>query len=396
MQIFYNIFYSLFYCKLLLLWVPSSILQSVLALSIIFLALTIFLWQRRIVGAYLLPRSMSTFLWFLFSLVLSFVNVLIIEGNVVSAFSDIMKFITMLCIFYVFHSDPSDTILKYRYISYIILIHMIVAIIGYPLGLGKEYGGVYRPHGIAGTVNILSNLALFSSAYFGVKFVYKRKLDINLFILISSFIVVFISGTLKNVLVLMVLPVIYVVLNSKNKVKSILFVILIFIPLAYLFIINTAISERMNEVISSGIDVQATQGDQLGSSAAWRVLHWKLLLMDWWNNYTLNGSGIGQVVYMNALKTIKGTGFDAHSDWIGFFVELGPVLFLSFAYFNLRFLYNIFTIPRSSNSSVDALFFAFISLLVSMSFGPVVYSVAYFYLFWALYGLESKHKNVNS
>ncbi|WP_158089093.1 O-antigen ligase family protein [Cognaticolwellia mytili] len=273
-------------------------------------------------------------------------------------------------------------------LTFVIFVHISCGIIGYFLGVGIIIEDVLRPTGITGRVNILANIALFSCVFYGIRcFLENKNRWLLFYISFSSFILILLSGTLKNIISLFGAYVVYVFLSSKNKIVSAFFFIILALPLTYLVIFYTPIGERLIETAIAGVNVEVEEGEKLESSLQWRVLHWKLLLDDWIGRFFFQGSGIGQAVNMNALKISDGKGYSAHSDWLKYLVELGPIFFSVFIYYHYKLVKPLYVASREGAALESATFYTFIALVIAMLAGPVYFTVCFFYFFWLVLGV---------
>lgn len=278
-----------------------------------------------------------------------------------------------------------------------IFIHISCGIIGYFLGVGIIIDDVLRPTGITGRVNILANIALFSCVFYGIRcFLESKNRWFLFYISFSSFVLILLSGTLKNLISLFGAYAVYVFLSSKNKIKSVFFFIIIALPCIYAVIFYTPIGDRLIETALAGVNVEVEEGEKLESSLQWRVLHWKLLLDDWFGRFFYQGSGIGQAVNMNALKISDGKGYSAHSDWLKYFVELGPILFSLFIYYHYKLVKPLYDSSKEGAALESATFYSFIALVIAMLAGPVYFTVCFFYFFWLILGVIAGNGYVNS
>jgi len=274
-----------------------------------------------------------------------------------------------------------------------ILCHLLAGFFGYFFGIGQVISDVLRPTGIAGKVNILANLALFTCMFYGARAFYEDKNKLALFsIAFFALVMIFMSGTLKNVISLVGAIGVYALLGSKRKFLTISLIIFFVLPMLVALAIYTPIGDRIMEAFVAGIDMDVEEGEKLESSLQWRILHWKLLLDDWYSRFAILGAGFGQVGNMNALKTPSGVGFQAHSDWVQFWVELGPVIFVLFIWGHVKMLMPLYRQSRAGNSLALGLFFAFVSQVIAMLAGPVYFSVSFFYYFWLLFGIVSANE----
>lgn len=276
------------------------------------------------------------------------------------------------------------------FVASTIICHMLSGIIGYFFGLGDVIHGVLRPTGLTGKVNILANLALFSALFYGIQAFFGRENRVVLTsIAFLALIMIFFSSTLNNVISFVGAIGLYILLGAKRKFLTISLSVFIGIPLVIGLALYTPIGDRMMEAFNAGIDIEVEEGQKLESSLQWRILHWKLLIDDWSQRFFIFGAGFGQVSNLNALKSPSGEGFVAHSDWIQFLVELGPVLFILFIWAHFKMIRPLYRQARAGDAIALALFFAFVSQCIAMLAGPVYFSLSLFYYFWLLFGVFS-------
>lgn len=275
---------------------------------------------------------------------------------------------------------------------FVLFLHISAGLIKYYLGLDDVVGDVIRPSGLAGHPNTLSNIAFFgaliASAYlFAGRFHAAVPVKAYGVLLVLSFWMIVVSGTLKNLLVLV--PALVVVTLSTGRIKSsrvvatLAFSIAI-IALAWWF---EPIQLRIVEALAAGIDLSVSEGERLGSSFQWRILQWKLLINDWIANYFWFGSGTGQVGSMQGLADESGIAYSAHSDLVTFLVELGFVGFLAFSVANFAIGKELGR-ARSNREDGVPVVAIFVSLWMMGLGGNVFYSAAYTYLLWFYAGLN--------
>ncbi|WP_448552151.1 O-antigen ligase family protein [Thalassotalea montiporae] len=273
-------------------------------------------------------------------------------------------------------------------LSFAIFLHISIGLFGYFLGLGVEVEEVFRPIGITGRVNILANIALFSCVFFTVRWLMEsRHRGFFLYMAVISFALIIASGTLKNIISLAGVIGIYVILSSKRKFLAIFTCFILAVPTSYIVVMHTPIGDRIVETFVAGVDLEVEEGQKLESSFQWRVLHWKLLLDDWYARFRYKGAGFGQEVNMNALKLPSGQGYSAHSDWVKYWVELGPVLFTIFVFLHYRLVKPLYQAKGPESSIEKATLYTFLAMLIAMLAGPVYYTISFFYFFWLLMGI---------
>jgi len=271
-----------------------------------------------------------------------------------------------------------------------IIIHLHAGIVGYFLDVGVIKDDVFRPTGMTGRVSILANIALFSCIFYGVRAILSNRNRVfSIYIALISFTTIIMCGTLKNLAALLGAVGVFAILSAKRKVLTIFIILFVSIPTMYVLVFYTPIGERIIEAFVAGVEIEVEEGEKLESSLQWRVLHWKLLLDDWYARFFWHGSGLGQEVNMNALKLTSGKGFSAHSDWIKFFIELGPILFCYFVYMHIKLVKPIYEQSKSREPFDTALFYTFVSMVIAMLAGPVYDTVSFFYCFWFLLGISS-------
>ena len=278
-------------------------------------------------------------------------------------------------------------------LSVVIFIHIACGIVGYFLGFGAIVEDVLRPTGITGRVNILANIALFSCVFYGVRFFLEQRHRWFFFYLsASSFLLIVLSGTLKNLISLLGVAVIYVFLSSKQKLLTLSLLFVLGIPILYTVIFYTPIGERLIETLTAGVNIEVQEGEKLESSLQWRVLHWKLLFDDWYSRFFFQGAGYGQEVNMNGLKLSTGVGYSAHSDWLKYWVELGPVLFVLFVFSHYKLVKPLYIASLDGKPLETSVFYSFIALVIAMLAGPVYFTVCFFYFFWLVLGIIAGDK----
>jgi len=272
----------------------------------------------------------------------------------------------------------------FKLIVFLAFVHILSGVLSPLLGLGTEVDGVVRYAGLAGKINILANFALFFSVFFFV--LYKESSNHKYLILfILSFLCILSTGTIKNVLVLVFIISFLWVKQSKYKSFSMVALVLIFLPAAFYLVVNSSIGERVDDFLEYGVNFNVEAGEKVGNSMNWRILHWKFLLIDWYENYFFFGVGIGQYSEVEGLKTTSGVTFDPHNDYIKFLIEYGIFLFLGF----ITFLVKVGkTLYRYSVNCVysKALLFSYISALFAMLAGQLIFSLVFFYFFWPMFG----------
>jgi hypothetical protein len=361
--------------------VPVALLSSIALFAII---------NRRTLPALFKTDAFRHYLFLLFTLVIS-VGVAYKNGLPIgSSISAMMRFLLMggfLVLGFILTVYGKYKI-ALAIITLSMFIHLAVGVIGYFFGLGDEIHGVFRPTGLTGRVNILANLALFAVMFYGVRGVFENKhKPLLIGMMLLGLVMIFLSGTLKNVVALVGTIGFYTLLGSQRKLLTIFLLLILGLPTLYALTVYTPIGDRLTEAFIAGVDLDIEEGQKLESSLQWRILHWKLLIDDWLARYLYTGAGFGQVGNMNALKTSSGEGFVAHSDWIQFLVELGPILFIAFVYGHYKLLQPVYRAAKSGDAFALALFFAFISQCIAMLAGPVYFSVSFFYYFWILLGI---------
>lgn len=282
-------------------------------------------------------------------------------------------------------------------LSVVIFIHITCGVVGYFLGFGTIVEDILRPTGITGRVNILANIALFSCVFYGVRFFLEQRYRWFFFYLsTSSFLLIVLSGTLKNLLSLLGVAVIYAFLSSKRKLLTIFLLLCFGVPTLYAVIFYTPIGDRLIETLTAGVNVEVQEGEKLESSLQWRVLHWKLLLDDWYGRFFIQGAGFGQEVNMRGLKLSTGVGYSTHSDWLKYWLELGPVLFMLFVFFHYKLVKPLYIASLKGNSLAASTFYSFIALVIAMLAGPVYFTVCFFYFFWLVLGVVAGNNYLSS
>lgn len=281
----------------------------------------------------------------------------------------------------------------FKVIYYSLFAHILLGILLSKFGFVHEVHGVERIIGISGGVQIYANLIsfLFVLSYYllfyKVDFVPRRFLIIAIITCIIAFVM---SNTLKNFAVSILLISAPYFFDKKRFFKFLLFSLFILIPLVVIsfpYLKELSLFERVQLIYDAGLSTQLAPGEKLESSLIWRLIHWKLLLADWFENYFLFGSGVGQSVNMNALVTANGNGFEAHSDIVTFVVEFGLILTPIVVFMMFYPLYNSWKLAISNKDDVAiCVLFACLSSFIASFFGNVFYSLANIYYLWFFVG----------
>jgi len=285
-----------------------------------------------------------------------------------------------------------------RAVLSVIAIHVLLGLLLLPLGIGYEAGGVMRPSGITGRPQLLANMASLGALFSVCVLVFfqgqNRKAYFLNFLLCFLFLIF--SATLKNALtVLALIGMLGLYFIYKRSPRAAFVILPLGVAAVVLIMFYTGLGDRVSQVLSGGFRVEVARGDVLESSLVWRALHWRLLIADWYENYFWTGSGLGQVVNMNALTTDSGEGYAAHSDWVAFFVELGPIL-------SVPFIFGFFLLWRAfQHKSILEKPYAWTERILLLMFvimsaaGNVFYSAGFLYLFWVLAGqIDSYRMNI--
>ncbi|MGL6315411.1 O-antigen ligase family protein [Vibrio sp. WXL103] len=326
--------------------------------------------------------------------------VVIAYANQYSLFISIATYIRLLtcqCIF--LFGCVSYSIVKARkwfivIVAFSVLLHLFAGILGPFIYLGgEEIDGIMRYSGLAGKVNILANFALFFSVLFYV-FYDSSKKSIYLFLFILSVSVVFVTGTVKNALIVVFIVSYLSLIKSNKKIFIIPLFLVVLVPVGFYVFQSTSISERVSEFVETGISVNIERGEKVGNSLNWRLLHWRILLSNWYTDHFWFGTGLGQYAELEALTTQSGITFDPHNDWLKVLLEVGVVGFLSFGYFIFR-LFKFTARLSREDLLAKGLLYAYGASLLAMLSANVIYSLPIFYYFWALLGF-SYYRTLNN
>lgn len=279
-----------------------------------------------------------------------------------------------------------------RLLYVVFFVHIVAAIALYFAGVGYEIGGVFRPTGLTGRPQLIANIASFAIVYYLCIWIYVDARPALHVVVMLALGVTFImlSGTLKNFIAVIIAAMIALAsMRSRYRIAVLATGAVVLAIAIHLVWSELPIGARLSEAISAGITTDVAVGDRLESSLMWRVLHWKLLLTDWYLNYRWTGAGIGQVVMLDAIRTEDGRGFIAHSDWIGLFVELGPALFVLFVLAQIHFYAIIRRQCLQAMADFQVLRIGYLLFLIMSVAGNVMYSAAFMYLFWWVAGMTA-------
>jgi len=263
-------------------------------------------------------------------------------------------------------------------------------------GLGKNevVNNIVRPIGIVGYSEVMSHISLFSLLfYFYLQSCEKWILQgtyriIVAFSLILALVTLLLSSTLKNILVLPV-GVFFILFFSGFGFSRLLKVTLLGAIIASPIIVyyGADLFIRLDKVVTAGIDLDIKKGDMVQSTFMFRVLHWKLLLTDWYNNYFYLGAGVGNVPFMKGFGYERGFKLDAHGDIVKFICELGVVGGAIFALIYYKFIRLLFSELPFSTLSVFCLSVILTFTIVGVA-GKVFYSAYNLYFLSFLVGLS--------
>lgn len=388
-----NLFYFLLGLKIILVSL-SGVVGTILPILIIALSLLV-VFDYRYISYLKKERFILYFIVIDFILLLSVMVGQLNDFSLVPSLVDYVKILTFQSLFIL--GGYTACVEKYEnrfynYILILVFIHISSGILSPILGVGKEVDGIVRYAGLAGKINILANFALFFSVFYFVLFKSKKKFVYCVLFLMAAFCVV-LTGTMKNLLVLIVIISFLWIKESKYKTASLLMLVVVFFPIMFYFILSSSIVDRVDEFVNYGINFDVAAGDKVGNSMNWRILHWKFLLTDWYENYFWFGSGIGHYGQINGIKTDSNITFDPHNDYIKFMIEYGVIIFLGFLIFLFKLGSKLYELSMLCEYS-KALFYSFIASMVAMFAGQLIFSLVFFYFFWPIFGFVL-YKNNN-
>lgn len=269
-------------------------------------------------------------------------------------------------------------------------IHAFNGLLSVVFGFAPVIGGVIRPSGFLSpniTANSVMVAALCAFGLFLGSRIRSREWFFTgaIFFLLVFFLVY--SATIKNVLTIGVVGFwLYLVFFKRQRVARGAFALGAIFTFALIVIFFTPTGARVLETFSGGT-VSETTGKETPSSFEWRVMHWTLLIADWWQNYRIFGSGIGQAVNMEGIRA----GFDeegpiAHNDYVALLVEFGPVLGAivvgCWAAMFRQALFSLKSLPVVRATCLGVL----AALYIAMFGGNVMFTAAYLYLLWFVIG----------
>ena len=380
-----NLFYFLLGLKIILVSL-SGVVGTVLPILIIALSLLV-VFDYRYISYLKKERFILYFIVIDFILLLSVMVGQLNDFSLVPSLVDYVKILTFQSLFILGGYTACVERYENRFYNYILIlvfIHISSGILSPILGVGKEVDGIVRYAGLAGKINILANFALFFSVFYFVLFKSKKKFVYCVLFLMAAFCVV-LTGTMKNLLVLIVIISFLWIKESKYKTASLLMLVVVFFPIMFYFILSSSIVDRVDEFVNYGINFDVAAGDKVGNSMNWRILHWKFLLTDWYENYFWFGSGIGHYGQINGIKTDSNITFDPHNDYIKFMIEYGVIIFLGFLIFLFKLGSKLYELSMLCEYS-KALFYSFIASMVAMFAGQLIFSLVFFYFFWPIFG----------
>jgi len=275
-----------------------------------------------------------------------------------------------------------------------ILIALNLAAITSLVGIGKVeiVDDIPRPVGLVGFSEVMSHLSLFSVLFSLYIILQERKSYciewryLTYLLLFLSVLSLFLSSTLKNVLMLppAILLLLWLSGFPVRRILRLSFAFFIVCLPAFIYL-GAATIERIESTFIAGIDLELNEGDAVQSSLGFRIVHWKLLLTDWYNNYFYFGSGAGNVLNMKGFGYYRGLRLDAHSDIVKFICELGLVGMSFFTYLLVKLLVYLKRILPHSHMAGFCIC-CIITFSIIASSGKVFYSAFNLYLLSILIG----------
>ena len=273
-------------------------------------------------------------------------------------------------------------------------IHVLIGPVLIPFGIFEEVHGTIRAVGLSGGVQIYSNLAMILFV-FSTVLLFKKNNLFNKHIITLLWLVgaigLYYSATLKNFAAALFVLSIPILFSRKYIFTAFPLVILSIILLLNQFsgpLMQTSVGQRIKVVWEAGIRTNLRPGEKLESSLVWRLIHWSKLTNDWLESHLVLGSGFGQVVYMDGLKTPDGRGYEAHSDVVTVVVEYGlffaPIFVLLFSGIVVSLRQSTGYLNKAEYTGV---YYLVLALVVAASFGNVLYSLGFmyfgvFFIFW--------------
>jgi hypothetical protein len=391
------IFLSLFFMKMFIIK-KIFILINIMIPAILGVLSLIVLGKQKNYRKHLVSNKVFQYLTLLFILSFLSVSVGLFNGfSFINALSFSSKFLMIIFIF--ISSFYLGMYMNKKYfqitISIILYLHVCAGIIFYFLGYGEIIDDILRPIGLFEYPNHLANITSFSFFFFLIFYIETKKVfSFHIFGIIFSFLLIILSASLKNLLVLF--PVLLMYFFLKKGFKGIIYFISLIVPLIILILIlfpDLSVFQRLSELSLNSLEYEVKTGEKLESSFQWRMLHWSLLVKDWWSNYLYFGGGLGQSVNMNGLKMPNGDGFAPHSDIIRFIIEYGIVFATIFFFIMIKF-YMLFkeNMKTYNTPNYIFIFLIYINFILSGFGGNVFYTLAFIYLFWMYVGFFEGNK----
>ena len=287
-------------------------------------------------GGFLVKFNLCMLVLFSFSVWVSFLN----GFDALESFATVLRYliISFLCYFGYIHGFNSASLgLEKVFVVVLLPINLVAVTSVFGFGRFEIVEGVVRPVGLVGYSEVMSHLSLFSalfSLYLFVRLAGRLSflwVFLNVLLLLLSLLSLVLSSTLKNVLMLPpgILMLLYFSGVSAPKLLRTIFVCFaLCIPIFAYF--GGAVYERVVITFATGVPLGLEEGDVVESSLAFRLLHWKLLLDDWYGSYFYFGAGSGSVPDMKGFGHYRGFRLDAHSDVVKFLCEYGIVGFSAF------------------------------------------------------------------
>lgn len=323
------------------------------------------------------------------------ISALVNGFSVLISLQEVLRFFVILILIffgYFFGYQRKD----YALIKWVLLILILVnafallSLIG--IGHSEIIDGAIRPVGVAGSSEVMSHLSLFS-VLFSIFLLFSLKLSQNLksvviILLFMSLMTLSLSGTLKNTLMLFPSLVILAYFMGLRTHKIIFAFLILALFLSPIMVLNSLhVFDRLDSIISAGVNINIQEGDIVENSLAFRILHWKMLISDFYQNYLYLGVGAGNSKFMNGFGSHEGFTLEPHNDVLKYLLEFGIFGFFAFSILFIKVIRELLKNVKFEEFARFSLS-CILSFMVVAFFGKVFFSAFNMYILSVLVGFS--------
>ncbi len=388
---------SIIYTRLLFLGVDSLIVSLGLPALLLYALFVNGLWQPRL---FLRAASCRFVLINVVIAVLLLVSAALVAmrgGNVVASGEVVLKQVLLIaCLMAGIMAGARHYASAILALDIFLIVYVASGILGLvQLAPYEVVDGIVRPIGLAGYSEVMGHVTMFALLY-GVGMWLMRPRRVRHLVLAGlSVVLLLFSSHLKNILIGIPALLLLLRVYERLTVAQGLGLTAMVVVLA-----GVAVAEggtlpfvvRIKELVEGGLPNDLVSATVAQNSAQFRLIHWRMLLGDWYEHYFLFGTGPGNVYDLRGFGYELGHRLAAHSDLVGFVVELGVVLSPLFFLLIIRMAWLLYKLGDRT-APFRMLFVIYVALVGASLAGSVYFSAAHLYLFWFVVGVFSARVN---